>query len=1034
MNNNQHCKTRRSLISLLALLVLSFCLPAMAQAQGKATGQVIDAFGEPIIGAEVIEKGTTNGTVTDLDGNFSLNINSLNPILSFRFIGYTTVELPASMGMKVTLEEDRKLLDETVVVGYGVQKKSSLTGAVSQVKSEDMEARTITNANQALQGKTAGVQVLSSSAKPGASPSVRIRGFSSNGDSSPLYVVDGRVASDIGGIDPNDIESMEVLKDGASAAIYGAAAGNGVILITTKKGKGNGKITYDFQLTSQSLNKVPQTMNSEEYIEYFTEPGFITLENFYNTWDFKSNTDWADAAFENSLMMRHNATFQAGSDKGSLYLSLSYLNNNGMLKGDNDIYTRITGMINASWKVKPWLEIGTNNQIEYYKVQNVGEGTEYGSPLLSVIQMDPLTPVAYTDGVIPDHVQALIDNPANGEVLKDENGNYYGLSAYITSNTTNPLVMRDNSSTKNRGHNINGTTYINFMPFKGFVFTSRLGYRLSASESYGVTHDYQASSQMMNQVLTVSGSTYHPIYYLWENFANYNTTLGKHSIGAMIGSSFSESRNYGVSASMTGTDDIGFKQDNPLFLYFAYATQSASKTISGGEPSYARKLAYFGRANWDYAGRYMAQFSLRADAADLSILPQAQRWGYFPAGSIGWAISEEPFMASTKGWLDQLKLRASWGQNGSVASLGNYMYANVIASTGNYATPDGTYVIGYAPSSTGNDELKWETSEQTNIGLDLRMLHNRLSITMDYFNKETKDLIVTGITPSTVVGNTASPVNAGNITNKGFEFEIGWQDHIGDLSYGIRANFSTLENEVTYLHPSLSDGIDGTSFHTYGAITRFEIGKPAWHFYGYRCAGINAETGDPLFYDKEGNVTDAPVAEDKTDIGKGFADFTYGITLNAAWKGLDFIAFGTGSIGNDIFCCLNRTDYYVNKLTALTDNRWKSSNTSEQNAKATNPRAGANGMNYYMTSDAMVYDGSFFKIKQIQLGYTLPKKWTRKAYIDNLRVYGSLEDYFTFTDYPGFDPEVTGVGSSLGIDKGSYPNSKKVVFGLSVTF
>ena len=1018
----------------MALAMFLFVgLPAL-MAQVKVTGSVVDEQGEPLLAVSVLEKGTTNGTVTDLDGNFQLTVKN-GATLEFSYVGYLTQDLKATSTMKVVLKEDAQSLEELVVVGYGVQKKSSLTGAVSSVKSEDMQARTITNAAQALQGKTAGVQVLSSSGAPGATQSVRIRGVASNGDSSPLYVVDGRIASDISGIDPNDIESMEVLKDGASAAIYGAAAGNGVILITTKKGQGNGKVTYDFQLTAQSISKVPQTMNSEQYIEYFTEPGFITLENFYQNWDFKTNTDWVDAAFETSIMQRHNVTFSAGSDKGSLYLSMSYLNNDGMMKGDHDVYERWTGMINASWKIKPWLEVGTNNQIEFYKQQSVGGNTEYGSPILSAIQMDPLTPVTYSDGNIPAHVQALIDNPANGEVLKDENGNYYGLSAFITSNTTNPLVQRDQSRTRNRGHNINGTTYLNLTPFKGFLFTSRLSYRLGATESYGVSNDYQASPQMTTPTVTVSGSTYHPVYYQWENFANYNTSIKDHSFGIMLGTSFSQNRNYGVYGSMTGSDDIGFKKDNPLFLYWAYATGTATKSLSGAEPSYTRKLAYFGRLNYDYQGKYMAQFSLRADAADLSVLPKNKRWGYFPAASLGWVVSSEKFMESTRNWLDHFKIRASWGQNGSTASLGSYSYANVIASTGNYTTSTvtPTYQVGYAPSSTGNDNLKWETSEQTNIGVDFRFLRNRLSFTADWFKKDTKDLIVTGITPSTVVGNTASPVNAGNITNKGFEFELGWQDRIGDFSYGIRGNIATLKNEVTYIHESL-DAIDGTSFHTYGAITRFEVGKPAWYFYGYKYAGLNQETGDPLFYTADGEVTDAPTANDKTMIGKGMADFTYGITLTAAYKGFDLIVFGTGSQGNDIYCCLNRTDYYVNKLTALTENRWKSTNSAAENAKATNPRAGANGMNQYMVSDAAVYDGSYFKIKQIQLGYTFPKSLLKKISIDNIRIYGSMEDFFTFTSYPGFDPEVTGVGNALGVDKGAYPNSKKLVFGLSVTF
>lgn len=1007
--------------------------PVLAFAQNKSiTGHVTDSNGEPVIGAAIMEKGTTNGTVTDIDGKYVLNVNE-GATLVVSFIGYTSQELQAANGMKIVLEEDSKELDDVVVVGYGVQKKSSVTGAVSQVKSEDIQSRTITNANQALQGKTAGVQVLSSSAKPGASPSVRIRGVSSNGDSSPLYVVDGRIANDIGGIDPNDIESMEVLKDGASAAIYGASAGNGVILITTKKGRGEGKITYDFQLTRQMLGRVPEVMNAEEFMSYYTDAGLISKETFYNNWDFKTNTNWVDVAFETSTMKHHNLTFQAGNEKGSLYLSMSYLNNDGIVTGNSDTYRRLTGMINASWKIKSWLEVGTNNQIEHYKTQSVAEGSEYGSMLLTVLQLDPLTKATYTIDDMPDNMRRILNTSEYGELLSDGDGNYYGVSPFVTMENLNPLIMRDNSFTRNRGYNINGSTYFNFNPIKELVITSRLGYRLSGGESYGVSKDYYANDSQHRNYVGLNASANTPTYYQWENFANYTHTFGTaHNVGAMVGSSFSENRTFGVSGSYTGSDtDMGVKKDDPLFWYFAYATSTATKDVSGGEAGYTRKLAYFGRLSYDYMGRYMAQFSLRADAADSSVLPIDNRWGYFPAMSAGWTISEENFMADTRSWLDQLKVRASWGQNGSIASLGGYQYANVIASTGNYPTiSEGSefgYINGYAPSSTGNNDLKWETSEQINVGVDARFLSGRLSLTMDYFNKKTKDLIVTGITPSTVVGNTASPVNAGDIENKGLEVELGWQNKVGDFNYGIRANIATLKNEVTYIHPSLNEGISGASFHTYGSITRFEVGHPAWYFYGYKFKGINKETGNPEFEDL--NNDGVIGAEDKTDIGKGMADFTYGLTLTAGWKGLDLILFGTGSAGNDIYCCLNRSDYNVNKLKDFVDDRWTPTNTN-----GSKPRAGANEMDKYMISDASVFSGNYFKIKQIQLGYSLPKSILSKAGIENVRVYGSLEDFFTFSKYPGFDPEVTGVGNSLGVDKGSYPNSKKVVFGFNVTF
>ncbi len=1011
-------------IAMATLFILAGSFTAAAQ-QLKVTGKVTDELNAPMVGVSVIEKGTQNGVQTDLDGKYTITVGA-GSIVEFSYIGYVTVDKKSINGtLNVQMEPDTEMLDETVVVGYGVQKRSSLTGAVTQVKSEDIKARTITNASQALQGKTSGVQVLSASARPGSSPSIRIRGVSSNSSSDPLYVIDGRIGS-ISGIDPNDIESMEVLKDGASAAIYGAEAGNGVILVTTKKGKGNGRITYDYQYTSQSLARIPQMMNSEQFMDYYSEAGLIALEKFYQNWDFETNTDWTKVGFENSTMQRHNVTFSAGDAGKSIYVSGSYLNNDGIVTGGKDFYERLTGMVNASWKIKPWLEVGTNNQVEYYRASSVSEGSEYGSYLLATLILDPLTKPLYALDNLPAYLQDTYSKHPN--MLGDGKGNLYGVSAFVTSENQNPLIMRDSSDNTSKGFNVNGTTFLNFNPIKGLTITSRLGYSLSSSQSYGVSHDYYANDQIKNDYVSVSASTYANTYWQWENFLNYTKKIKAHDFGIMIGTSFTESRSFGVSGSKSGNSETpGFQKDDPLFLYFGYATANANDDVSGGEENISRKNSYFGRINYEYAGRYILQASLRADAADSSILPAKTRWGYFPAVSAGWMVSNEKWMQSTKNWLNQLKLRASWGQNGSIAGLGGYSYATVIASTGSLATGNGMeYINGYAPSATGNNELKWETAEQTNIGIDTRFLNNRLSFSADWFMKNTKDLIVRGVTPSTVVGNAASPINAGNISNTGVEFELGWMDNIGDFSYGIRGNLSTIRNEVTEIHESL-DAIDGASFHTYGAITRFEVGKPAWYFYGYEYTGVDSATGNPTFKDvnKDGSITE----DDKTMIGKGMADMTYGLTLTAAWKGLDLIVFGTGSYGGDIYSCLNRADYYLNKLTYFTDNRWKTTNPG-----GTMPKAGATDMDKYMTSTAVVFDGSYFKIKQIQLGYTFPQKWMKKIKVQNLRVYASLDDFFTFSDYPGFDPEVTGVGSGLGVDKGSYPNSKKVVAGVSITF
>lgn len=996
-------------------------------------GTVVDTSGEPIIGANIFVKGTSNGVITDLNGNYTLNGVSNNATIVISYIGYQQLEYKADRAelSKVILKEDTKTLDEIVVVGYGVQKKSSVTGSISSVKSEDMENRTVTNALQALQGKTAGINIVSNSAAPGSSINVRIRGISSNGDCSPLYVVDGRITNDINGIDPNDIQSMEVLKDAASAAIYGAQAGNGVILITTKKGNGSGRISYDFQLTSQRVAKTPQVMNSEQYIDYYVEKGNFTMDDVNKNWDHSTNTDWADVAFEASIMQRHNLTFSGGNDKGNYYLSASYLNNNGIIVGDKDKYERFTGMINSSYKIKDWLEVGTNNQLEYYKASYISDYSNsgiYGNMFLGILQLDPLTRPTYSKEELPSNMKLILDNYEAGkcgELLSDGKGNYYGISSFSASDNLNPLILRDKSLSENRGYKINGIAYANLTPVNGLTITSRFGYSLGAIETYGVNFDYYANANAFQNFLSVSASDNTPTSWQWENFANYYKEIGKNNINLMLGTSYSESRTFGIEGSYSGGDnDLGFEQDNPLFWYFNYATATANKSLTGGEPLYTRKNSYYGRASWDYDGKYYAQVSLRADAADLSILPKSQRWGYFPAISAGWLISSEKFMNNTSNWLSHLKLRLSWGQNGSTASLGEYSYMTSIVNSGHYPFSSNTdYTLGFSPSYNGNENLKWETSEQIDLGIDARFLNNRLSLSLDYFNKKTKDLIVSNIMPSTVIGCDASPINAGNVSNKGIELEIGWQNKIGDLSYSIRGNLATIKNEVTYLHPSLTDGINGTEFPGYGVITKFEKGYPAWYFYGYKYTGVDKATGNPTFADlnNDGSIGDS----DKTMLGKGLADYTYGITVSAEWKGLDLIIFGTGSQGNDIYSCLGREDYAVNKLVYFTEDRWSKTNTNGKN-----PRAAANDMSKYATSSACVFDGSYFKIKQIQLGYTLPKSLINRLLLSNVRAYISLEDFFTFTNYIGFDPETT----SLGIDMGNYPVSKKIVLGFNVAF
>ena len=1011
-------------IRLLMMLALVW-MTATSFAQG-IKGTVIDENGEPVIGATVADMSNTkNATITDFDGNFVINVKS-GQTITISYIGYETQTVAAKNSMTVRLQPDNKVLEEVVVVGYGVQKKSSVTGAISQVKPEDMENRTIANAQQALQGKTSGVQIISTSAAPGSSPTVRVRGYSSNKSSEPLYVVDGVRLSDISGIDPATIASMEILKDAASAAIYGAEAGNGVVLITTKKGKaGQGKISYDFMWTDETLARIPKMLSAQEYKQYMLE-GKLFTEDFFNAnWDGKTDTKWTDVAFNHGHMQKHNLSFTGGNDRGNYYLALSYLKNDGIVKGDADVYKRLTATINGEYKIKDWLKVGTTNQVEKYDVRQVSTNNEYGSLLTSVLMMDPLTPDTYGN-TLPQNLQMV--QSMGKKFLQDENGNYYGVSQFYNGEQYHPMIMRDNGLSKNSGFNVTGSIYGDFTLIPHLTVTSRFGYRMSGARSSSTSLPFYGNAVQSRDYVGQSNTSSTTIYYQWENFANYMQTFGGHTVSAMVGISFQDSSYDFVTGSLDPNGEDALKKNDPLFYYLNYANASATKGISG-ETTSNTKYSYFGRLGYDFLGRYMLQASLRADAADLSKLSPKKRWGYFPAVSVGWTISEEPILQPLKRVFDSLKFRASWGQNGSLSALSGYSYSTDIALGGLYAfTPGIQYTQAAAPSTLGNDDLKWETSEQLNFGLDGILLGGRMTFGIDYFIKKTKDLLVWNTTPSLIIGGSTSPINAGNVENRGFEFELGWRDHIGDFNYGIRGNLSTLKNEVTYIDPSITR-LAGSTFHTY-TITYFEQGFPVYYFRGFEFDKINPETGDPMFKDINGDklVTN----DDLTDIGNAIPDFTYGLTLTAAYKGFDLTVFGTGSYGNKIFNCINRPDYATsNKMKeVMFDNRW-----TPTNPNGTVPRAGANDIEKYVDSSAMIYDGSYFKIKQIQLGYTLPKNLLSKVGISHTRVYASLDDFFTFSSYPGFDPEAAANATTgMGVDKGAYPTSKKVVLGFNIEF
>ncbi|MDE6098812.1 MAG: TonB-dependent receptor plug domain-containing protein, partial [Muribaculaceae bacterium] len=485
-----------------------------------------------------------------------------------------------------------------------------------------------------LQGKTAGVQVVNTSSAPGSSPTIRVRGYSSNVASDPLYVVDGVRLSDISGLDPNDIASIEVLKDAASAAIYGAEAGNGVVLISTKRGSAsNGRIQYDFQYTWERTAKVPRMLNSEQYIEYMTEGNIFTEDYLLKNWDGRTNTSWIDEAFETGNMQRHNISFTNGNEKGNYYLSLSYMDNNGIVGGDKDKYERLTAAINGEYDIKSWLKVGTTNQIEKYRVSQVSTDNEYGSLISGVLLLDPLTPFLYAPDQLPLN---MLNAQKNGKtLLTDKNGNYYSSSRFISGENFHPFIMRDNGSGSTGGFNVNGSIFADFKPFKGFTFTSRLGYRLSASHQSNVSLPFYGNATQSGDYVSMNAQNSQTVYYQWENFANYFRQFGVNTITAMAGISYSESTSSYTQGSLNANDADALKKIDPLFWYLNYGSSSAIKGV-GGEKTRGSKLSYFGRVSYEYDNRYHIQASLRADAADLSKLPLENRWGYFPAVSAGW--------------------------------------------------------------------------------------------------------------------------------------------------------------------------------------------------------------------------------------------------------------------------------------------------------------------------------------------------------------------------------------------------------------
>ena len=999
--------------AVIAVLAVPFAGSRAVAQTRNLTGTVVDKQGNPVIGAAVVVEGTTKGTSTGVDGSFSLDGVKENASLTVSFIGYKTLTTPplgAKTSITITLEEDTQLLDDVVVIGYGVQRKSDVTGSITSIKEDVFQSRSVENAQQALQGKAPGVQVLSSSAAPGSSPSIRIRGFSSNnsGASEPLYVVDGLKVSDISYLDPSSIESMEILKDGASAAIYGVEAGNGVILITTKKGKkGEGRIFYDFTYGITSLARKADLMNAEQYVAYQTAAGNSQV---LTPWDGKTDTDWFDVLYgDNGSFQRHTAGIETANDNGSVYASLSYMDNDGMYYGDKDWMKRITFQLNGDYKIKKWLTFTTNNTIESSRYQKQTDGVGTGNQAINPYGMDPLLPAFYDKDNLPAYMTELIAQQGDDLFMKNGNGDYVAVP-FAAKDATSPLTHYYSNTGNHKDFALRGTSSLILTPVKGLTVTSRVGYRLeSTNYSFYGEPTYMAVSSRTN--LQLEGKTTMNRFYMWENFANYNRTFGKHAISAMVGMAYQyEWSNY------TSGSTNGLTNDADNFHHLDYASADATKGV-GGKVGESSSISYFGRIGYTFDDRYNIMVNFRADAFDRSKLDKKARWGYFPSVSAGWTISNEPFMRDIDPKsLSFLKLRASYGINGNIRTLSGFPYLSSM-NVGEYYPMNGQLITTIYPSDVlANKDLKWETARQVDVGVDARFLNNRLTFGMDFYNKNTVDQLVI-LTPPLSTGTTSMAKNVGKVNNHGFEFELGWQDQAGEFSYGVNANLATINSEVKKLEgPRILDG-----------IVAFDKGQPMWSYYGWKYLGVDKEDGSAIYYDKDENGTIDD--KDKVYLGSAIPDFTYGITLNAAYKGFDLTVFGSGSYGGELMLSAARNTPAANKPSVLWSESW-----DVMGAKAKYPHPDPIGDKYAGDSSMWLKSGSYFKIKQIQRGYTLPSSITKKIAISRLRVYVSLDNCFCISSYWGMVPEAVSATSAIGMDYGDYPTPKTLTFGANLSF
>ena len=1078
----KHLTYRIALI--FAIMALS-CANAFAQ---QVTGTVKDAAGEPVIGAAVVVEGTTNGTTVDLDGNFVLNAVPSDAVLVVSSIGYKTAHVPVGGGsLNIILEEDSTMLEETVVVGYGVQKKSVVTAAISSITSEDLKSQSQTRVDNLLQGMTSGVVVTTPSGAPDAAGQVRVRGVGSINGSDPLYIIDGFAVS--GGIDylnPNDIERIEVLKDAASGAVYGARAANGVILVTTKQGqKGKTKVNYDFSYGWQNPWRKPSVLNATEYAIMMNE-GYINSGSapvYDNPYEFGEGTDWVGLIFNNNApVMKHDLNISGGSDKLTYSTSFGYLSREGTIGGNygRSNYDRFTvrqtlnSVLFDNTADRSWLNKMTfNTNVSYAHINSTGisNNSEFGSPLGSALGMSPLLDVYAT----PEEEEAYKTMYPEGyaHIVRDATGRAYTVvDGNVYNEQTHPLASLSLPGTKYDTDKfiVNGAAEINI--WDNLKFRSSVGVDLAFWGNHGYTKQYFLSSKSYNYNTVASETTYdkdgnatttEKINYAesaqqemnralrWqvENVISYDKTFGKHSVAAVLGQTAIRSTSSNVGANARG---LMYPYDEWKISVNNTTGQQADGNRNGwgswNSIAYSL-LSYFGRVSYNYDERYMAEATMRADAS--SNFGPSNKWGYFPSVSLGWNMKNEEFLKDVP-WLSALKLRGSWGINGN-DNIGSFRYAVYMSTGNNYTFGSGangseTISIGAKPNGLANPNAKWEQSIQTDLGIDVGFLGNRVTFTADWYDKRTSGMLMSMQVPG-YAGDSAPIGNVGTMSNSGVELDLSYRDNYGDFSWNISANATYTKNVLTEL------GDDATSLygssHKIGQLTRGIVGLPFPYFYGHKSDGIfqnaeevaahvnkegnllqpNAQPGDVRFLDVDGDgdIDD----DDRTYIGKGTPDWSFGLNVGFEWKGIDFNMLLQGVVGNQVFNVTRRTDLYYINLPKTILNRWTGEGTSNSQPRFMFDSPNNN----YRSSNLWVEDASFLRARNVQLGYTLPQKWTQKVAVQRFRVYVQAENLFTLTKYSGCDPEVTGgngFSSDLGVDRGVYPQSRTFSVGVNLNF